>query len=143
MTVRSLSARLRQVHGMTLIELLITVTLVAILAAVVVPSYQQTIAASRRSDATSALLALAQLMERTYSEQGTYANARVGTNGLYPSQSPQGYYTISIVNQSADAFSIKATPTGVQASDRCGSYTYDQSGTKGVSPAGVTVAQCW
>ena len=99
-------------RGFTLMELMIAVAVVGILAGVAVPSYREHVAASRRSDGKAALLAVAQLMERAYTEQGTYAGVTLGTTGVYPSTSPQGYYTLSIVSQDADGFSLRATRAG-------------------------------
>ena len=130
-------------RGFTLIELIIAVAVVGILAAVAMPSYREHIAASRRADAKSALLALAQLMERNYTERGTYASVTLGSTGIYPSTSPQGFYTLSITSQDANGFALSATRTGAQAGDKCGNYTYDQAGTKGVAAATYTAAKCW
>lgn len=133
------------VRGFTLVELVIAVAVVAILASVAVPSYREHVAASRRSDGKAALLAVAQLMERAYTERGTYAGVTLGTTGVYPSTSPQGYYTLSIVSQDADGFSLRATRAGAQIGDKCGNYTYNQAGAKGVASAstGYTAAKCW
>ncbi|MEX8494417.1 type IV pilin protein [Sphaerotilus sp.] len=130
-------------RGFTLIELIIAVAVVGILAAVAMPSYREHIAASRRTDATSTLLAVAQLMERNYTERGTYAGVTLGSTGIYPSTSPQGYYTLSIASQDANGFSLLATRAGAQVGDKCGNYTYDQTGAKGVASATYTSAQCW
>lgn len=132
-------------RGFTLMELMIAVVVFGILAAVAVPSYREHVAASRRTDAKAALLAVAQLMERTYTERGTYAGVTLGATGIYPSTSPQGYYTLSIASQDADGFSLLATRTGLQVGDKCGNYTYNQAGAKGVASAstGYTAAKCW
>lgn len=137
--------RHRLVRGFTLVELTIAVAVVGILAAVALPSYREHVAASRRADARSALLGVAQVMERYYTERGTYVGATLGTGGLHPATSPQGYYTLSIASQSAGAFSLSATRAGAQVGDKCGNYTYDQAGTKGVASAstGYTAAKCW
>jgi type IV pilus assembly protein PilE len=133
----------RHFRGFTLVELMIAVAVVAILVAFAVPSYREHIAASRRTDAKSALLAVAQLMERNYTERGTYAGVTLGSTGVYPSTSPQGYYALSIASQDANGFSLLATRAGAQVGDKCGNYTYDQAGTKGLASATYTAAQCW
>ena len=132
-------------RGFTLMELMIAVAVVGILAGVAVPSYREHVAASRRSDGKAALLAVAQLMERAYTEQGTYAGVTLGTTGVYPSTSPQGYYTLSIVSQDADGFSLRATRAGAQIGDKCGNYTYNLVSAKDVALAatGYTAAKCW
>ncbi|MEY2873766.1 MAG: hypothetical protein RLZZ373_1137, partial [Pseudomonadota bacterium] len=93
-------------RGFTLMELMIAVAVVGILAGAAVPSYREHIASSRRTDAKSALMAIAQLMERGYTERGTYAGLALGATGIYPATSPQGYYTLTIVSQDADGFSL-------------------------------------
>lgn len=134
---------MKRSRGFTLAELMIAVAVVGILAAAAVPSYREHIAASRRTDAKSALLAVAQAMERHYTERGTYVGATLGTTGLYPTTSPQGYYTLSIASQDADGFSLLATRRVAQVGDKCGNYTYNQAGARGVASATYTAAQCW
>ncbi|WP_293995320.1 type IV pilin protein [Sphaerotilus sp.] len=133
----------RTLRGFTLVELIIAVAVVGILAAVAMPSYQAHIASSRRSDAKSALLGAAQALERFYTERSTYAGATLGTTGIYPAASPQGYYTLSIDSQDANGFTLSATRAGAQVGDKCGNYTYDQAGTRGVAAATYTAAKCW
>ena len=134
----------RNARGFTLMELMIAVAVVGILASVAVPSYREHIAASRRADAKSALLAAAQAMERTYTERGTYAGVTLGgTTGISPATSPQGYYTLSITSQDADGFTLLATRAGAQVGDKCGNYTYDQAGEQNVVSATYTKAKCW
>lgn len=134
----------RLTRGFTLIELMIAVAVLAILAAVAYPSYRDQITKSHRADAKSALLALAQRLERFYTERSTYAGAALGAAGIYPNKSDQGYYNLSITAQNADGFTIKATPTGQQAGDKCGSYLFNQLGQKTLDvDATLTVAACW
>lgn len=142
MTVACLRRRPGQ-RGLTLIELMVALVMVAILTAVALPSYRQYVQKSRRADATTTLLTLAQAMERWYSERGTYAGATVGSGGLMRSSSPQGFYTLSITAQDANGFSISAAPAGAQTGDACGSYTLEEDGTRSLSGATLTSAQCW
>ena len=60
-------------HGLTLIELLIALTIAAILDALDYPSYLSQLAKGRRGDGKQALVELAQKLERFYTERGTYA----------------------------------------------------------------------
>ncbi len=64
--------------GFSLIELMIVVAIIAILAAVAFPSYQESVKKSRRSDAQTALLGFAQAMERHYTDNGFYCDAGGG-----------------------------------------------------------------
>jgi type IV pilus assembly protein PilE len=59
-------------NGFTLIELLIAIAIVAILAGIAIPAYQDSIVKSRRADAKSALLELSVFMEKQYTALGCY-----------------------------------------------------------------------
>lgn len=130
-------------QGFTLVELMIAVAVVSILATVALPSYREHVAASRRADAKSALLSAAQAMERYYTERGTYLGATLGTTGLYPTTSPQGYYAMAFTALSADGYTLRASRQGAQIGDKCGNYTYTQAGARGVTLATYTAAKCW
>jgi type IV pilus assembly protein PilE len=133
----------RRPRGFTLVELMIGVAVLAILSGVALPSYLSQVQKARRAEARSALTAAAQAMERWYSERSTYAGATLGTSGVYPSASTNGYYTLSIVSQSAAGFALQASPAGPQLADACGSFSYDQTGARTVSGGTLSVAACW
>jgi type IV pilus assembly protein PilE len=63
--LQTLTTPSRRHGGFTLIELMITVAIVAILAAVAYPSFMEQVRKSRRSDAITALNAVAQAQEPT------------------------------------------------------------------------------
>jgi type IV pilus assembly protein PilE len=60
--------------GFTLIELMITVAIVAILAAIALPSYQDYVTRSKITDATSTLANLRVQMEQYYQDNRAYDN---------------------------------------------------------------------
>lgn len=140
--------------GFTLTEVLIVVAVVAVLAAIAVPSYQDSIRKTRRSEGHSLLLEAAQLQERHFTEFGRYAVTLASpsatpapttsnTTMVVDTNSENGYYTLSLPTASASAtgFTINAAPQGAQASDSCGTLTLRHTGEKGAS--GGTVADCW
>lgn len=129
-------------RGFTLIELMSTVAIIGILVAIAYPSYTERIKKSRRADATAALVNVAQALERHGSERGTYVGAALGAGGIYAAASTGGYYSLSLSALTATTYTITATPTGGQASDVCGNFTYNHTGTKGVSGT-ASVATCW
>lgn len=136
----------RGLFGFTLIELMITVAAIAILAAIALPSYQDSVRKARRTDARHALTAVAQLMERLNTQNNSYASATLGpaATDLYRAVSENGYYTLSFpVAPTVNTYRISATPVGAQASDGCGTFTLDQTNNRSVSGGALTAAQCW
>lgn len=130
-------------RGFTMIEVMIVCVIVAILAAIVYPSYVNTVQKTRRSDAKSALLAAAGQLERYFTERGTYATATLGTSGVYPSTSQNSYYTLSLSNLAATTYTLRAAPAGVQTSDPCGTFTFTHLGVQGVTGGSKPASDCW
>jgi type IV pilus assembly protein PilE len=119
--------------GFTLVELMITVAIVGLLAAIAVPSYSSHVTQSRRVDAQGALISLGQAMERYYTEKSTYVGATLGAGGIFPNEAPldagSKYYDLSITTQTSTTFTVQATPKNAQAGD--GNLTFDNIGTRG------------
>jgi type IV pilus assembly protein PilE len=115
----------------TLIELMVTVAIVGILAAIAYPSYQNSVIKSRRADAEGILLGLANALERKFTESNSYA-------GYTLPASATGYYTISLSQQTTSAYTLSATPKASQTSDSCGTLTLTHTGIKGADTSG-----CW
>lgn len=132
----------RRVAGFTLFELMITVAVVAILATIAMPAYQDSVRKSRRAQAKADLVELAQNLERYHTVQNTYATAK-----LQFTQSPRegtAHYTLSFdKDPTASTFGIQAVPVagGSQAKDTCGTLALDQAGRK--KPTEKTVSGCW
>jgi len=136
-------------QGFTLIELMITVAVVAILAAIAYPSYKNQIMRSRRTDAKAALLNIQVAQEKRFLATNAYVQSTTGLTdtwasgglGLAQAKSDNGYYNLTI-DAGATAISYVArakAPTGSgQASDSCGEYTINNTGAKTPTTAG-----CW
>ncbi len=157
--------RVQHSFGFTLIELMITVAVVGILAAIAYPSYQDSIRKSRRADAKSALLDAAQRQERFFTENNQYTatpeagglNLVVDADGNF--YTPDRYYTLTIaapvVNNRSNTFTITATPVAgkSQVNDTtCAAFSLNQTGVKcakggtycsNVAAAQAAVATCW
>jgi type IV pilus assembly protein PilE len=120
--------------GFTLIELMITVALVAVLAAIALPAYQDSVRKARRSTAQANLVELSSFMERYFTENNTYVGVTIAATGI-----TNDFYTFTnpIPNLSATSFTLTAVPQGGQAVDSCGTLRLTQTGAQ--TPA----TNCW
>lgn len=112
--------------GFTLIELLIVIAIIAILASIAYPSYQESVKRSRRVDAQSALLGLAQSLERWYTTNGSYLGAasgaaNTGVPSIFSTKSPidgsSTFYNLQIQSAAINTYIIGAEPVNAQAGD--------------------------
>lgn len=136
--------------GFSLIELMITVVIVAILAAAALPSYQGAVTKTWRNKAAGCLTEMAQGMERRFTAALSYEGP-AGTPDLLPPNScttedgMAARYAFGFsVTPTANAFTLRAIPQGEQAArdTLCATLTIDQSGVRTASGTG-TVALCW
>jgi len=141
--------------GLTLVELMIVVAVMAIIATVAYPLYTAQVQKSRRADAKVALESLALAEERYYTIFGDYGtvaelddpdgNGNNGdsfigsalTNLDRDNDGTPDNYTIAVV-ATTTTFSVTATARGAQSDDTgCATFTIDQIGNKGGG------ANCW
>jgi type IV pilus assembly protein PilE len=132
-----------KLKGFTLIELMITVVIVGILAAIAYPAYQNSVTQSRRADAQGALTQLNNAMERTFTENNTYMPGStaptLGTGAatpphIFPSQAPLDgttkYYDLSISAITANTYTLRATPIAGTAQANNGMIELTHTGIK-------------
>lgn len=129
--------------GFTLLELMIVVAIIGIITAVAYPSYQSYVQDTRRASAQADLLELGQWMERRMTVNGTYQTASAAMPALPFASSPKNdandvFYTLTVAG-TATQYTLTATPSGAQATDRCSVMTYTHQGAKAATGA----TDCW
>ena len=125
------TVELRVQSGFTLIELMVVVAVVAILVAIALPSYHESVRKGHRGQAKADLVDVAQQAERFRTVNNTYAGFSPASD-----QSPAvgtARYDIEVeITEDGAGFTAVASPVigSSQASDRCGALTINQAGTK-------------
>lgn len=154
-----------QQQGFTLIEMMITVVLIALLSAFALPAYQSYVQRANRAVAKSALITAAGLQESMLVERKCYATAVTSLGGMKEYLSRDGstsatktnisIYQLSINNTksgakcpvgSSDAanntYTLIATPVESQLKDKaCATLSLSYTGVK--SASGTSPTTCW
>lgn len=130
--------------GFTLLELMITVAIVAILSAIAYASYTNQVVKTRRAAAANCLQERAQFMERFYTTNMTYAGA---PNPAQCGPDINAFYAVAFNGvPDGKTFVIQATPQAAQASNdaKCAILGINAQGTRTASgTAAATPAECW
>lgn len=130
--------------GFTLIELMITVAVIGILAAVAYPAYQDQIRKSRRADVQSVLMNIGTRQQQMLLDTRSYASSTASLSITVPPQVTT-YYAISVSAPASTppSFTATATPQGDQAKDKCGTLGLNNTGTKTAVKSGSAQTGCW
>lgn len=111
----------RQGGGFTLIEVMITVAIVAILASIALPSYRQYIIRAKRSAAQAQMMDIANRQQQFLIANRSYANktALTGSGYILPAEVSSNYsYEVTLQEAGLPpAFTITFTPIGSQVGD--------------------------
>lgn len=150
--------RVRNSAGFTLLELMITLAIVAILARIALSSYTNSVTKSRRTAAEACLSNYANYMERFYATNLRYDQDTATTPNLMnnaalvalgldcaTAQNTGTYYSYSFPALPTQfAYTIQAVPLGTQLSNdtQCGTLTLNQLAVHGYSGTG-SQSTCW
>lgn len=140
--------------GVTLMELLIVVAIIAIISSFAYPSYMRYVVNTKRTVATSALLQVADRQQQFFMDNKSYANDLTAlgfaANPLVLADDGNStvagdgdaVYSIALSNVAATTYTITATPLHGQANrdTECVNLTLDQAGARGNSGGGD---DCW
>jgi type IV pilus assembly protein PilE len=137
--------------GVSLIELLAVVCIIAILGLIAIPSYRQYTIRAHRTEGKTALLRLATNQERFYIQNHRYSDTVDGSLGFTTPKSENGVYAITVatVNGWTQDYTATATPVVGGGSDGvdqtldtdCTSFSLTSAGDK--SATGNQPTSCW
>lgn len=147
----SIIPSIRSSRGFTLVELMVTIVIGTILAAIAIPGYTNQVRKSRRTEARNAVLDAAAREEQFFATHNTYSLTATDLGyGTFPA--PVGsYYTLSVQcpvpasGGCAAGFTVTAVPitTGPQSKDTtCTAFMVDQTGLQTALPAANNTI-CW
>ena len=140
--------------GFTLIELIVTMLIVAILASIAFSMYQHSIIETRRTQAKTALMDLASREQKLYATTNVYSTAPSDlgyTGAQFPMTVGDGYYEVNVLVTPATStapasFNLTATPIGTQAADtQCASFGLNSLGEQSATNSQGQDAEstCW
>jgi len=128
-------------NGFTLIELMIVIVILAVVVGIALPTYNDQIRDTRRTDGQQAVLATANSLERFFTNNNVYS-ANLAALGA-SANSPEGHYVVSIALANANRdYTITATAQNDQANDDCGNLTLNSTGVRGRSGT-APLNDCW
>lgn len=129
-------------RGLSFFELIIVLFIMSLFIAIAIPSYNQYIISTRRSDGRIAILNLAHKLERYFFENSSFEGATLARVNM-PEHSSQGFYCLRLQSITAKTYTIAAIPTDAQKNDtECATLIYNESGKKSIT--GSTSAEnCW
>ena len=121
---------MNKAKGFTLIELMVTVVIVAILASIAIPSYREYVIRGNRRAAQAAMMEIATRQQQYFVANRVYA-ANIAELGYTLPEEVLGKYTAALETAGGPppTFEITFSPEGSQAGD--GDLTLDSEGNKG------------
>ena len=131
-----------RVRGFTLIELMVTVAIIAILASIALPSYSAYVTRGRIPQATNNLATMRVQLEQYFQDNRTYVGAcEAGTVAPLPTSADFDYTCPALT---ADTFTVVATGTGSMSGF---TYSIDEANSRTTTAVpsgwGTAPVACW
>ena len=128
---------LRRHRGLTLIELMIVLAVVAILVKIAMPGYQEHIRKASRQAAQAQLIELSAVQEKIFlnsnayssSVSAAYTGASTGGLGASTGKTSDNRYTLS-VSVSGTSYTLTATPVASSTQAADGALTINAAGSR-------------
>ncbi|MDF5811870.1 type 4a pilus minor pilin PilE [Pseudomonas aeruginosa] len=138
--------RTRQ-KGFTLLEMVVVVAVIGILLGIAIPSYQNYVIRSNRTEGQALLSDAAARQELLLAGPGVGYTKDVAKLGMSSANSPNNLYNLTIATPTSTTYTLTATPINSQTRDKtCGKLTLNQLGEHGAAGKtgnNSTVNDCW
>jgi type IV pilus assembly protein PilE len=137
-------------QGWTLVELIVTLAILAILLGIAYPAYNNQVLKARRADGHALLYHAAQRQQQFFTTNNQFT-ATAGAGGLEmctgdgcSATSQDGYYTLSIDRPSTTTYTLTGTAQSPQTDDSaCGNLTLSHLNVKGCTAVSCDASKCW
>lgn len=125
-------------HGFSLLELIITLAIAAILTSLSYPVYTHHLQTARRKQAELTLMMIANQLESYHSIHNTYHGATLAHLAI--KTQGEAHYKFLIAQANDQRYLLSATPLNAQKQDRCGTLRLNAINQQTAQQSSET---CW